>query len=178
MAAPDPARTARRPPDLCGWRKLACPSSSGCGVNAGLEAVCCGPGSFSFPSGRSVARPDGPTSPKVSAHAISVEDLGTPKQPDVLRRTLRCSLGSTRSKVAHLRRKVGCGSGASCAGRGYLGRDFGGPGRDRTDDLFHAMEARSQLRHRPTSGKTRGIELLQFSPTFPGESNSSRIMGV
>ena len=29
-------------------------------------------------------------------------------------------------------------------------RDFGGPGRDRTDDLFHAMEARSQLRHRPT----------------------------
>jgi hypothetical protein len=26
----------------------------------------------------------------------------------------------------------------------------GGPGRDRTDDLFHAMEARSQLRHRPT----------------------------
>ena len=27
---------------------------------------------------------------------------------------------------------------------------IGGPGRDRTDDLFHAMEARSQLRHRPT----------------------------
>jgi hypothetical protein len=30
------------------------------------------------------------------------------------------------------------------------GRLFGGPDRDRTDDLFHAMEARSQLRHRPT----------------------------
>ena len=31
--------------------------------------------------------------------------------------------------------------------------DFiGGPDRDRTDDLFHAMEARSQLRHRPTCG--------------------------
>jgi hypothetical protein len=29
-------------------------------------------------------------------------------------------------------------------------KGFGGPGRDRTDDLFHAMEARSQLRHRPT----------------------------
>ena len=29
-------------------------------------------------------------------------------------------------------------------------RRFGGPGRDRTGDLFHAMEARSQLRHRPT----------------------------
>ncbi len=27
---------------------------------------------------------------------------------------------------------------------------FGGPGRVRTDDLFHAMEARSQLRHRPS----------------------------
>ena len=31
---------------------------------------------------------------------------------------------------------------------------FGGPDRDRTDDLFHAMEARSQLRHRPTQGRT------------------------
>ncbi len=31
-------------------------------------------------------------------------------------------------------------------------RKNGGPGRDRTDDLFHAMEARSQLRHRPTRG--------------------------
>ena len=30
------------------------------------------------------------------------------------------------------------------------GEKIGGPGRDRTDDLFHAMEARSQLRHRPT----------------------------
>ncbi len=29
---------------------------------------------------------------------------------------------------------------------------IGGPDRDRTDDLFHAMEARSQLRHRPTLG--------------------------
>ena len=28
-------------------------------------------------------------------------------------------------------------------------KDFGGPGRVRTVDLFHAMEARSQLRHRP-----------------------------
>ena len=30
------------------------------------------------------------------------------------------------------------------------GEKFGGPERVRTDDLFHAMEARSQLRHRPT----------------------------
>jgi hypothetical protein len=30
---------------------------------------------------------------------------------------------------------------------------IGGPDRDRTDDLFHAMEARSQLRHRPTRGR-------------------------
>ena len=34
---------------------------------------------------------------------------------------------------------------------------FGGPDRDRTDDLFHAMEARSQLRHRPTLGKADSI---------------------
>jgi hypothetical protein len=33
----------------------------------------------------------------------------------------------------------------------------GGPDRDRTDDLFHAMEARSQLRHRPTQGKDFSI---------------------
>jgi hypothetical protein len=44
---------------------------------------------------------------------------------------------------------------------GYRGRrdvrTLGGPGRDRTDDLFHAMEARSQLRHRPTCGDTTGL---------------------
>ena len=34
---------------------------------------------------------------------------------------------------------------------------LGGPGRDRTDDLFHAMEARSQLRHRPTKRKAVSI---------------------
>jgi hypothetical protein len=38
--------------------------------------------------------------------------------------------------------------GLSC-GKSVAER-YGGPGRDRTDDLFHAMEARSQLRHRPT----------------------------
>src|SRR5271163_1563818 len=37
--------------------------------------------------------------------------------------------------------------------------DIGGPDRDRTDDLFHAMEARSQLRHRPTKGRTSLILL-------------------
>ena len=33
-------------------------------------------------------------------------------------------------------------------------KGFGGPGEIRTHDLFHAMEARSQLRHRPTRGLT------------------------
>jgi hypothetical protein len=37
---------------------------------------------------------------------------------------------------------------------------IGGPGRDRTDDLFHAMEARSQLRHRPTRA---GYNFIIFS---------------
>jgi hypothetical protein len=41
---------------------------------------------------------------------------------------------------------------------------IGGPDRDRTDDLFHAMEARSQLRHRPTPKE--GLHL--FSLTQPG----------
>ena len=36
---------------------------------------------------------------------------------------------------------------------------IGGPDRDRTGDLFHAMEARSQLRHRPTKGRTSFILL-------------------
>lgn len=39
---------------------------------------------------------------------------------------------------------------------GIAYQKFGGPGRDRTDDLFHAMEARSQLRHRPTLAKKAG----------------------
>ena len=34
---------------------------------------------------------------------------------------------------------------------------IGGPDRDRTDDLFHAMEARSQLRHRPTQWVTTSL---------------------
>jgi hypothetical protein len=43
---------------------------------------------------------------------------------------------------------------------------IGGPGRDRTDDLFHAMEARSQLRHRPIFGGhfCACVEPLLFSP--------------
>src|SRR5664279_2599941 len=44
----------------------------------------------------------------------------------------------------------------------------GGPGRDRTGDLFHAMEARSQLRHRPTlrreSAHTSGAIFILSQP--------------
>src|SRR5438876_3742995 len=47
------------------------------------------------------------------------------------------------------------------------GEKHGGPGRDRTDDLFHAMEARSQLRHRPTRGEKR---IIQFSRRQAGSS--------
>jgi hypothetical protein len=46
---------------------------------------------------------------------------------------------------------------------------FGGPDRDRTDDLFHAMEARSQLRHRPTSG---GMQLLYSLRSLPIRQSS------
>ena len=40
---------------------------------------------------------------------------------------------------------------------------IGGPDRDRTDDLFHAMEARSQLRHRPTLGLDATIRAAGFN---------------
>ncbi len=46
---------------------------------------------------------------------------------------------------------------------------IGGPDRDRTDDLFHAMEARSQLRHRPTLR----VYIL-FCPAPPESSNASQ----
>jgi hypothetical protein len=54
-------------------------------------------------------------------------------------------------------------SGVPCSRRTFCdfwaesreGPKIGGPGRDRTDDLFHAMEARSQLRHRPTPRKVK-----------------------
>jgi hypothetical protein len=48
---------------------------------------------------------------------------------------------------------------------------FGGPDRDRTDDLFHAMEARSQLRHRPTLVGTTSL----FSPLGRDSSNFGRL---
>ena len=40
----------------------------------------------------------------------------------------------------------------------------GGPGRVRTDDLFHAMEARSQLRHRPTGEREKLNPILAQPP--------------
>ena len=47
--------------------------------------------------------------------------------------------------------------------------EFGGPGRDRTGDLFHAMEARSQLRHRPTlrrdGAKNSGTSFILSQPS-------------
>ena len=51
---------------------------------------------------------------------------------------------------------------------------YGGPGRDRTDDLFHAMEARSQLRHRPTNLRdaTPLLSLL-----WPDSSNHWELSG-
>jgi hypothetical protein len=42
------------------------------------------------------------------------------------------------------------------------GARVGGPGRDRTDDLFHAMEARSQLRHRPTIAGNSYVIVAQW----------------
>jgi hypothetical protein len=43
------------------------------------------------------------------------------------------------------------------------GSGFGGPGEIRTLDLFHAMEARSQLRHRPTGRFQHNISVRLFN---------------
>jgi hypothetical protein len=65
-----------------------------------------------------------------------------------------------RKQVAPLIRRDAEIRRASALGNQLL-KIVGGPDRDRTDDLFHAMEARSQLRHRPTLRKD-----FLYSPTF------------
>ena len=50
---------------------------------------------------------------------------------------------------------------------------IGGPDRDRTDDLFHAMEARSQLRHRPTCCRDATFLL---SPLWLNSSNPTPLL--
>jgi hypothetical protein len=54
---------------------------------------------------------------------------------------------------------------------------IGGPDRDRTDDLFHAMEARSQLRHRPTQRKDLTI-LADATKQVNSSRNLSCLSGV
>ena len=78
-----------------------------------------------------------PESVQKTVDAISAELRLLPNLEEVTRETSVLLPNATKLK-----------SGVSASNR----KD-GGPGRDRTDDLFHAMEARSQLRHRPTRGK-------------------------
>ena len=71
------------------------------------------------------------------------------------RRNLSCALPETKPAISR-------GNWTKCDEKCQIARTlrlYGGPGRDRTDDLFHAMEARSQLRHRPTGG----INLFSWS---------------
>ena len=49
---------------------------------------------------------------------------------------------------------------------------IGGPDRDRTDDLFHAMEARSQLRHRPTYSGLQLPYCLRSGPIRQTQASS------
>ena len=53
---------------------------------------------------------------------------------------------------------------------------LGGPGRVRTDDLFHAMEARSQLRHRPT--RDERVKTSSSHPNFRLLAIYSQTLGV
>ena len=71
--------------------------------------------------------------------------------------------------------------------QGYFLEIVGGPDRDRTGDLFHAMEARSQLRHRPTlrkdtpysqgcSAHSQSLDMpmvISFAIAIPSESLST-----
>ena len=56
---------------------------------------------------------------------------------------------------------------------------IGGPDRDRTGDLFHAMEARSQLRHRPTLRKdsfySRACAALSQTGLRPARGSSGML---
>src|ERR1700687_1993041 len=80
------------------------------------------------------------------------------------------------SKTEGKRRHVGTKTVLSFRPRGSPGLScrgkFGGPGRDRTDDLFHAMEARSQLRHRPTRVTGR---LLSFNSRLASPPRQTRL---
>src|ERR1700687_3589116 len=80
------------------------------------------------------------------------------------------------SKTEGKRRNVGTKTVLSFRPRGSPGLScrgkFGGPGRDRTDDLFHAMEARSQLRHRPT---WCGGQLLSFNSRLASPPRQTRL---
>ena len=57
--------------------------------------------------------------------------------------------GETRRGVPFGLQLDSSSSISASGGNGKCLKPFGGPGEIRTHDLFHAMEARSQLRHRP-----------------------------
>src|ERR1022692_4493711 len=68
-------------------------------------------------------------------------------------RQLRCTMRQTPLCKIHMWRSSGLQLDVRLVirGGGKSSKRFGGPGEIRTHDLFHAMEARSQLRHRPGS---------------------------
>ena len=53
-------------------------------------------------------------------------------------------------------------------------KGFGGPGEIRTLDLFHAMEARSQLRHRPAED-VRPENTIHAELVLPYESTDGSV---
>ena len=55
---------------------------------------------------------------------------------------------------------------------------FGGPGRDRTDDLFHAMEARSQTAPQAhKEGTTLLLSSLAAGKSNPGKTVNRAVRG-
>ena len=87
-------------------------------------------------------------------HADKLPAMGRKERPAdrrtaARRRFKKCNSGCSRRPVEQFK----CGNCAGFLGGRMIAKGvsekFGGPGRVRTVDLLHAMEARSQLRHRP-----------------------------
>ena len=106
------------------------------------------------------------TTPDASIHAVDQQKRAANSRVVELMLPLETKNFST---LPHPRRKRGRGRRCpqTVLNKGF----FGGPGRDRTDDLFHAMEARSQLRHRPTL-VGRNLATYSFSLSAGVKSNS------
>ena len=109
------------------------------------------------PASQQSGKPQQASERKENSAAIIKEGDSTKERRDAQEGEERKQEIQTRGKLLQFAGKRFGRGEAKCLKR------FGGPDRDRTDDLFHAMEARSQLRHRPTlEGKSIVVYPVRF----------------